>query len=83
MKIRMIRTYEISELYETIEINKEDYPGLEGMSDEEAIEYINDNMYEFEVKGSDESNIVDEIMFGLDIVREKNQDENFRLMLEK
>jgi len=79
----MIRTYEISELYETIEINKEDYPGLEGMSDEEAIEYINDNMYEFEVKGSDESNIVDEIMFGLDIVREKNQDENFRLMLEK
>lgn len=79
----MIRNYQISELYDTIEIDKNDYPELEGMSDEEAIEYINENMYEFEIKDGSESNIVDEIMFGFDIVKDKQEDENFKLMLEK
>ena len=79
----MIRNYHISELYDTIEIDKNDYPELEGMTDEEAIEYINENMYEFEVKGGTESNIVDEVMFNLEIIRDKQQDEDFKLMLEK
>ena len=34
MKIRMSKTYMTYELYDTIEINKEDYPELEGLTDE-------------------------------------------------
>ena len=49
MKLRMVKTYKVYELYDTIEINKEDYPELQGLSDEEAISYLDEHMYEFEV----------------------------------
>ena len=33
----MSKSYMTYELYDTIEINKEDYPELEGLTDEEAV----------------------------------------------
>ena len=35
MKIRMSKTYVVYELYDTIEINKEDYPELIDLTDED------------------------------------------------
>ena len=82
MKIRMTRSYEMWESYEPIEINPEDYPELEGMSDEEILDYLNENMYEFELKDSSEGNLADEIMFNKEIIKDKMGDETFTLYLE-
>jgi|SanBayMetagenome_1026888.scaffolds.fasta_scaffold165628_2 hypothetical protein len=82
MKIRMTRSYEMWESYEPIEINPEDYPELEGMSEDEILEYLNENMYEFEIKDGSEGTLVDEIMFGKDIIKDKMGDETFTLYLE-
>lgn len=82
MKIRMTRSYEMWESYEPIEINPEDYPELKGMSDEEILNYLNENMYEFELKGGSEGSLVDEIMFGQEIIKDKMGDEDFTLYLE-
>jgi hypothetical protein len=82
MKIRMTRSYEMWESYDPIEINPEDYPELEGMSDEEILDYLNENMYEFELKDGSEGNLADEIMFGQEIIKDKMSDETFTLHLE-
>ena len=78
----MTRSYEMWESYEPIEINPEDYPELKGMSDEEILNYLNENMYEFELKGGSEGSLVDEIMFNKEIIKDKMGDEDFRLYLE-
>ena len=82
MKIRMTRSYSVWESYESIEINPEDYPELEGMSEEEVLAYINDNAYDFELKYGSESNIVDEIMFGGDIIKDNHADEEITFYLD-
>jgi hypothetical protein len=82
MKIRMTRSYEMWESYEPIEINPEDYPELEGMTNEEIIDYLNENMYEFEIKDGSEGSLVDEIQFGQEIIKDKMGDETFTLYLE-
>lgn len=78
----MTRSYEMWESYEPIEINPEDYPELEGMSNEEIIDYLNENMYEFEIKDGSEGSLVDEIQFGQEIIKDKMGDETFTLYLE-
>ena len=78
----MTRSYEMWESYEPIEINPEDYPELEGMSEDEILEYLNENMYEFEIKDGSEGTLVDEIIFGKDIIKDKMGDETFTLYLE-
>jgi hypothetical protein len=83
MKIRMTKSYRVYEVYDTIEINKEDYPELEGMTDEEALEYLNENMYEFEIKDGYEGSLVDEFEFNKDIIKDDLFDEDYDLFLVK
>ncbi len=83
MKIRMTKSYTTYEIYDIIEINKDDYPELEGMSDEDALEYLNENMYEFKIKGSYESSLSDEFEFNKEIVKEKVTDDEYKLHLVK
>ena len=61
----MTRSYSVWESYDSIDFNPEDYPELEGMSEEEIVEYLNENMYEFELNGSSEGSLVDEFMFNM------------------
>ena len=82
MKIRMTRSYSVWESYESIEINPEDYPELEGMSDEEILNYINENAYEFELKDSNEGSIVDEIMFNGDVIKDNESEEEITFYLD-
>ena len=82
MKIRMTRSYSVWESYESIEINPEDYPELEGMSDEEIVAYINENAYEFELKDGSEGSIVDEIMFNGDIIKDNESEEEITFYLD-
>lgn len=81
MKVRMSKTYRVYELYDTIEINKEDYPQLEGMSDEEALEYLQENMYEFELNDSYEGSLVGEFEFNTDMLKDDQFDEEHELHL--
>lgn len=77
----MSKTYRVYELYDTIEINKDDYPELEGMSDDEAFEYIKENMYDFELKDSNEGTLTDEFEFGGEMVKDDLYDEDYELLL--
>jgi len=81
MKIRMSKSYAVYELYDEIEINKEDYSELEGMSDVDALAYIQENMHEFEIKDGYEGSIVDEFEFGKDIIKDKQHDVEYELYL--
>lgn len=78
----MTRSYSVWESYGAIEINPEDYPELEGMSEEEIIDYLNENMFEFELKGSSESNLADEFMFNVGIIKDKQNEEEFEIVLD-
>ena len=56
----MSKSYNVYELYDEIEINQEDYPELEGMTDQEALEYLKENMHEFEIKDGNEGSLSNE-----------------------
>lgn len=83
MKLRMVKTYSVYQLYDTMEINKEDYPELQGMSDEEAISYLDENMYEFEIKSSQEGSLVNEFEFNQEMLEDDIFDEEYELKLIK
>lgn len=81
MKIRMTKNYRVYEVYDTIEINKEDYPELEGLSDEEALEYLQENLHEFEIKGGYEGSLSNEFEFGKDVIKDDQYDDEYELHL--
>ena len=83
MKIRMSKSYSVYELYDTIEINKEDYPELEGMTDEEAVAYLDENKWEFPIEGGGEDSLGSEFEFNRDIVRGKYMNEEYTIHLVK
>ena len=56
----MSKSYNVYELYDEIEINQEDYPELEGMTDQVALEYLKENMHEFEIKDGNEGSLSNE-----------------------
>jgi hypothetical protein len=82
MKIRMTRSYHVWESYEAIEINPEDYPELEGMTEEEVVSYLNDNIYDFELKDSSETTLIDEFMFNGNIIKDNEVDEEYEIFLD-
>ena len=75
MKIYMTKTYSVYESYGPIEINLEDYPELEGKSEEEILEYFNEIMYEDTIKGGSESTLADEFQFNTEMIKQKYMDE--------
>ncbi len=83
MKIRLTYEYRTYEVYDTLELNTEDYPELEGMTEEEVIGYLNENMFDFKVNDSSEDNLVDTFMFEKDIVRDKVFDGDHKVVLIK
>lgn len=83
MKIRMSKTYTVYELYDTIEINKEDYPELIDLTDEEAFEYLKDNLFDFEINDGDEEYLGNEFEFNRDIIKDKQTNEEYNLILVK
>lgn len=79
----MSKSYRVYELYDEIEINKEDYPELKGMSDQEALEYLNENLHEFEIKDGHEGSLSNEFEFGKDIIKDDQYDDEYQLYLIK
>ena len=66
---------------ESIEIDTDDYEELKGMTDEEAYEYLSENMWDFEMKKEEgekySMTLADELQE--DWVREKINNEEFDL----
>ena len=75
MKIYMTKTYSVFESYGPIEINLEDYPNLQGKSEEEILEHFNQIMYEETIEGGSESNLVDEFTFNTELIKQKYSNE--------
>jgi hypothetical protein len=71
----MTKTYSVYESYGPIEVNLEDYPELEGKTEEEILEYFNEIMYEDTVKGGSESTLADEFQFNTEMIKQKYTDE--------
>ena len=69
MKIKMTKSYSVFEIYDEIEINKEDYPELNGLSDEEALEYLNENLHEFKLNGGYEDSLSSEFEFNTELLK--------------
>ena len=53
--------YETSIVREPIELNIEDYPELEGMTAEEAIDYVESNAWEMAATDSDYDSLAEEL----------------------
>ena len=80
MRIRLEKGYRCYELYGTIEINTEDYPEFEGKTEDEVLEYLNENMYDFELKGGSEPNLIDEFEFKQEMIKQEYLDEDYKLL---
>jgi hypothetical protein len=81
MKIYMTKTYSVFESYGPIEVDLEDYPELEGKSEEEILEHFNEIMYEENIKGGDESTLVDEFQFNTDMIKQDYSDEEEEIVI--
>ena len=75
--------YETSLTREPIELNIEDYPELEGMTAEEAIDYVESNAWEMAATDSDYDSLADELN-SQDIRRDKitNESQEINAQLE-
>ena len=79
----MTNSYSITEIYDTIEIDPNDYDELRGLSEKEVLEYLNENGYEFCLKDASQDSIVDEFRFEKEIVKEKTTDEEQTFFIVK
>ena len=81
LKVYMTESWYTWRCTESIEIETEDYEELKGMTDEEAYEYLSENMWEFEMKKEEgdkySMTLADELQE--DWVREKIKGEEFDL----
>ena len=81
LKVYMAESWYTYRNSHTIEIETDDYEELKGMTDEEAYEYLSENMWDFEMKkekGEKYSmTLADELQE--DWVREKIKNEEFDL----
>jgi hypothetical protein len=82
MKIILAKNYNVYEVYGTIELNPGDYTELQGLSEEEVIQYLNENMYDFTLNGSQEV-LSDQFQFETDIIRQKNYNEEEEIVIVK
>ena len=81
LKVYMSESWYTYRLSHTIEIDTDDYEELKGMTDEEAFDYLSENMWEMEMKKEEGEKytmtLADELQE--DWVREKIKCEEFDL----
>jgi hypothetical protein len=75
MNIYMTKTYSVFESYGPIEVNMEDYPELEGKTEEEILEHFNSIMYEENIKGGSESTLSEEFQLNTEMIKQKYSNE--------
>ena len=81
MKIIMWKRETTAKAYGYLEINKKDYPQLDGMSNQEATIYLNENIHEFKLENYPYQNISDQLYFEGEELKSKTTDEEYEIIL--
>jgi hypothetical protein len=82
IEIRMTESYSTWVVRESMEINVEDYPELEGMTEEEMTDYIMSNASEMKPTNDEwYDSLYDELM-QMDVTREKITGEELEIVVE-
>ena len=71
----MTKTYSVYESYGPIEINLKDYPELEGKTEQEIVQHLNEIMYEENIKDGSEETLADEFQFNTEMIKQKYSNE--------
>ena len=71
----MTKTYSVYESYGPIEVNLEDYPNLEGATEEEIVKYFNSIMHDENIKDGSEETLADEFQFNTEMIKQKHSNE--------
>jgi len=81
--LRMIETYSTFISRESLTINTDDYPELQGMTEEEAKEYISSNAYEMAApSGCDWADNLSDALEQQDTIKEKITDNEHEIYFE-
>ena len=85
LKVYMVESWYTYRNSHTLEIDTDDYEELKGMTDEEAFEYLSENMWELEMKKEKEEKYSMTLADALqeDWVREKVKCEEFDLLRDE
>ena len=81
--LRMIETYSTFISRESLTINTDDYPELQGMTEEEAKDYISSNAYEMAAPSNcDWADNLSDALEQQDTIKEKITDNEFEIYFE-
>jgi hypothetical protein len=81
--LRMTESYSTFISKESVTINTDDYPELQGMTEEEAKDYISSNAYEMAAPSNcDWADNLSDALEQQDIIREKILDNEFEIYFE-
>ena len=82
IEVRMTESYSTWVVHESIEINVEDYPELEGKNEQEIKDYITDNYWD--MKPTEESDWAESLSDELlgDVIKDKIYDNQQELFFE-
>jgi len=83
VKIYQTESYTTYVVREPITIDLDDYPELEGMTDEEAVAYLDENKWDFSINDSSEDSLASEFEFNRDIIKDKFMNEELTIHLLK
>lgn len=82
IKVRMTESYRTYVVRESIEINVEDYPELDGMSDEDIQDYIILNASDMKPTNEEWYDSLYDELIGEDVIRDKITDEESEIIVE-
>jgi hypothetical protein len=82
IEVRMTESYSTWVVRESLEINVEDYPELEGMTEEEMTDYIMSNASDMKPTNDDYYESLYEELLGMDVTREKITGEDSEIVVE-
>jgi hypothetical protein len=82
IKVCMTESYRIYIVRESIEINVEDYPELDGMSDEDIQNYIILNASDMKPTNEEWYDSLYDELLGEDVIRDKITDEEGEIIVE-
>jgi hypothetical protein len=82
IEVRMTESYSTWVVRESMEINVEDYPELEGMTEEEMTDYIMSNASDMKSSNEEWYDSLYEELLQMDVVRDKITGEESEIVVE-
>ena len=80
MKIALTKNIRTYLVYGYKEFDPTDYPQFNGLCDNEIIQYINENSDEFNLNDSNEENIISDLEYNCDIIKDDECGEEIEII---